>query len=250
MQNPRAYVGTSGWNYRDWRGVLYPRGLRQADWFAHFASQFDTVEVNTSFYRIPKAETVIDWAEAVPGRFRFAVKLWRGITQFRKLQSCRGYLESFFEVIQALPTEKRGPILVQLPPNFRCNVEKLDAFLDDVRDVTAPARWKVAVEFRNESWLCDEIYRLLDRQRCALCLHDMRGRAPVAEPNDASFVYVRRHGPSGEYQGGYQSKQIKEDAELIRRWLKAGKAVFVYYNNDVEGHAVRNAKQLLDELAR
>lgn len=248
MPTPTVCIGTSGWNYSHWKERFYPKGVKQADWLPYFARHFETAEVNNSFYRIPKRETIAQWSAQAPRRFRFAIKLWRGITHFKKLKNAREPLQNFFDVVGVLPSRQRGPLLVQLPPNQKVDVEKLDRFLDDVREVTAPSRWKVTVEFRHESWLCNEVYRLLDRQRAALCLHDMQGRAPVDEPNDASFVYVRRHGPGGSYAGRYAEKHIREEARRIRRWLKDGKSVFVYYNNDLEGYAVENALQLKEAL--
>jgi len=245
----RAYIGTSGWNYRHWRGRFYPQKLRQADWLPHFAARFDTVEVNNSFYRIPTPESVRDWAEQVPGRFRFAVKLWQGITHRKKLKDCRDRLERFFEPIAALPTEKRGPVLIQLPGNQGKDIEKLDAFLDDLKHATHPQRWKVAVEFRNPQWLCSEVYELLDRHHAAICLHDMKP-ADVTLPNDASIVYVRRHGPGGDYQGAYTDEQIENDAENIAHWTREGRTVFVYFNNDAEGNAVHDARRLQGVLGQ
>ena len=245
----KLYIGTSGWNYADWKERFYPKGLKQSEWLGYLAHEFNTTEINNSFYRIPKKAHVQRWAQQVPARFRFAVKLWRGITQYKKLNNCRPALAAFFEAVQALPTPKRGPILVQLPPNQGCDIEKLDHFLDDVRAVISPSRWRVAVEFRNDSWLRRDVYRLLDRQRAALCLHDMAQRAASNEPNDASFIYVRRHGPQGDYGGGYSKRQLERDADNIRNWLDDGKTVFVYFNNDVEGHAVNNARQLHSLLA-
>lgn len=244
MKPGKVYVGTSGWNYRDWKGRFYPPALKPAEWLGYLARRFDTTEINTTFYRIPKVEFVRRWSQQVPGRFRFAVKLWRGITQYRKLADCREYLPSFFEALAPLAVGQRGPLLVQLPPSLGKDLERLDAFLDEVREVTSPRRWRVAVEFRNPTWLCDETYALLDRQAAAIVLHDMQRAAPVQRPNDVGFVYIRRHGPTGRYAGGYSSGQIKRDAASIARWSEAGKAVFIYYNNDVEGHAVTDAEQL------
>jgi uncharacterized protein YecE (DUF72 family) len=244
------YIGTSGWNYADWKERFYPAGLKQSEWLGYLARRFDTTEINNSFYRIPTREYVERWAGQVSGRFRFAVKLWRGITQYKKLNDCRDALASFFEAFDSLPTPKRGPVLVQLPPSQGCDAEKLDRFLDDLRDVTSPSRWKVAVEFRNGGWLRDGVYQLLDRHGAALCLHDMVDRAPVGEPNDARFIYVRRHGPQGDYRGGYSRRALEQDAENIRNWLSRGKKVFVYFNNDVEGHAIRNARQLIELLGQ
>ncbi len=142
---------------------------------------------------------------------------------------------------------RRGPVLVQLPSNQGKDVAKLDAFLEEFKAVTHPARWKMAVEFRNADWLCPETYHVLDRRRAALCLHDMPPAA-VAEPNDAAFVYIRRHGPAGDYRHSYSDRALREDAQRIRRWLEEGRMVFAYFNNDAEACAVGNARQLKEEL--
>lgn len=244
MNRGSIHIGASGWNYAHWRERFYPKGLPQRLWLDHYAKHFETLEVNGSFYKIPKVESVREWSEETPGRFRFALKLWRGITHFKKLKDCREKLESFFEVAGHLPTPQRGPVLVQLPKNQGPDPEKLDAFLRDLKAVTAPSRWKVAVEFRHPEWLNDETYDVLNRQRAGLCLHDMQDQAPVNEPNDASFVYVRRHGPRGDYAGSYSSASLKRDAEHIREWSEAGRQVFVYFNNDGKAAAVKNGQEL------
>ncbi len=240
---PRAYVGTSGWNYPHWRQRFYPEGLRAADWLHHYAAAFTSVEVNNTFYRVPERASVAQWARQTPGNFRFAVKLWRGVSHFKKLKDCREHLQSFFTAVGALPTNQRGPVLVQLPSNQGKALDKLDAFLNDLKEVTRPARWKVAIEFRNAQWLCPEVYELLDGQRAAICLHDMPP-AEVAVPNDAAFIYVRRHGPQGDYRHHYSDRAIREDARRVQRWLDAGRMVFVYYNNDARACAVRDAGRL------
>ena len=247
MPAGKCYIGTSGWSYVHWsKGRFYPKGLKQGDWLAFFARQFGTVEVNMSFYRLPKPEMIARWRHVTGSRFRFAVKLWRRITHEKRLADCHRELSDFFDVVNALGP-KRGPLLVQLPPSMRREVSRLDTFLTDLKKSAGRSRWKIAVEFRNTDWLCEEVYALLDRQRAALCLADLP-RCPVAEPNDASFVYVRRHGPGGGYRGCYTAKHITADADRIRGWLGAGKNVFVYYNNDIDGHAVDNARQLIEAV--
>ena len=248
MKNARAYVGTSGWNYSQWRARFYPKELRQADWLAHYTSHFRSVEVNNTFYRVPDRETVDLWARDAPSAFRFAVKMWRGVSHFKKLKDCREHLEKFYLPVAVLPAGQRGPVLVQLPSNQGKDLPKLDAFLGEFRAVTRPAHWKVAVEFRNGDWLCPETYHVLDRRRAAICLHDMPPAA-VIEPNDASFVYLRRHGPAGDYRHSYSDRALREDARRIRRWLEEGRMVFAYFNNDAEACAVSNARQLKKELA-
>lgn len=244
MSQARFYVGTSGWNYKHWRGAFYPQGLRQADWLRHFAGEFDTVEVNNAFYRIPTRNAVETWHQQTPGRFRFAVKMWRGVSHYKKMKECREHLEKFFASIAALPTSQRGPILLQLPANQGKDLDKLDRFLTDFKAVTHPDRWKLAVEFRTGSWLCSETYELLDRHRAAVCLHDMPP-ADTWEANEARFVYVRRHGPSGDYRGNYSDEAIEKDARRIADWQAEGRTVFVYFNNDMEGFAVGDAQRLI-----
>jgi uncharacterized protein YecE (DUF72 family) len=239
-----AWIGTSGWNYKHWKGSIYPPGVAQKRWLAHLSSQwFDTVELNTSFYRIPTESSVDEWNRVAPPNFRFALKLWRGITHYRKLRNSVEFLERFFKVMDRLDASHRGPLLIQLPPNQGKDIEKLDSFLTDLKGV-AGRRWKQAVEFRNTAWYTGDVYSLLDRRGVALCIHDMRGSA-VDRPNDVPLVYVRRHGPTEKkYHGSYTSEQLKEDARRIKAWLAERRDVWIYYNNDVGGHAVRNAQEL------
>ncbi len=247
-QPGKGYIGTSGWSYNDWaKGRFYPKGLKQGEWLRYFAERFGTVEVNASFYRLPRPEMITRWHSLTGSRFRFAVKLWRRITHLKRLADCRRELGDFFGVVAALG-RKRGPLLVQLPPSLTKDVARLDTFLTDLKQTAKPARWKVTVEFRHPSWLCDEVYRLLDSHRVALCLADLP-RCPITEPNDASFVYLRRHGPGGDYRGCYAPAQVAADASRVRRWLQDGRDVFVYYNNDIGGHAIDNARQLIDQVS-
>lgn len=249
-RSSRAYIGTSGWDYPHWRERFYPKDLRQADWLEHLSRRLGTVEVNNSFYRVPDRRIVEEWEAEAPSGFRFAVKMWRGVTHFKKLKDCRHHLERFFAPVSVLATRARGPVLVQLPAQQGRDLAKLERFLDALKSVTHPDRWKIAVEFRHPDWLCREAYELLDRQQAAICLHDMPP-CHVTEPNEARFVYVRRHGPEGDYQRAYSRRDIRKDARAVRAWLDDGRTVFVYFNNDGRGHAPRNAGELraaVDEL--
>lgn len=244
----QLHVGTSGWSYAHWaKGRFYPKGLRQGEWLKYYSGHFSTVEVNSSFYHLPKAEIVARWREATGDAFRFAVKLWRRITHDKKLADCSEELSVFLAAVEAFGP-KRGPLLVQLPPGLGCDAARLDAFLTELDRQTAGRRWPAAVEFRNESWLTDGVYEVLDRHGAALCLADM-GRCPITRPNNAGFVYIRRHGPAGSYRGDYPLEDLKRDAKSIRRWLATGRDVWVYFNNDAEANAVTNARQLMDLLA-
>jgi uncharacterized protein YecE (DUF72 family) len=205
----------------------------------------DTVEVNTSFYRIPKKESVAAWQESTPKHFLFALKLWRGITHYRKLKNSETFTSNFLEVAQMLPPDRRGPLLIQLPPNQSKDVPKLIDYVRMLRQ-SSDKRWRIAVEFRNSNWLDDETYQALNAENIALCIHDMTGKADTERVNEAAdFVYIRRHGSSGgRYAGTYSPDQLRRDADRIQEWNRAGKPVFIYYNNDIGGHAFWNARDL------
>jgi uncharacterized protein YecE (DUF72 family) len=241
---PRAYVGCSGWNYKHWRNFIYPPKFAQKRWLGFMTEHFDTVEVNTSFYRIPKRETVSAWQDATPARFKFALKLWRGITHFKKLTDSGEFTHRFLEVAGVLEPVRRGPLLIQLPPNQGKDIEKLRLYLEELHSLfTTP--WDIAVEFRNDAWLTPDVYRMLDEYQAALCVHDMMGKAATDQPNDVKFVYIRRHGTAhGRYAGSYSQEQLQADANRIRAWIKDGKSVYAYFNNDIGGHAFRNAQTL------
>lgn len=244
MPAGEVYIGTSGWNYRHWaNGRFYPSKLPTRRWLEFYATRYNTVEVNSSFYRIPTAASMRAWADTTPPGFRFALKIWRGITHYRKLLDCRDLLEQYFAVIGTLEAWLRAPLLLQLPPHFQKDLPRLDEFIDELRAV-AGTGWSLAVEFRDPSWLAPDTYRLLDRRRVSLALVD--GRCPSTEPNETPTIYVRRHGANRD--GRYTTKQIEADAARIRGWRDAGRTVYVYYNNDLHGHAVDNAAQLADLL--
>jgi len=223
--------------------------VRQKDWLTFVASHFDTVEVNSSFYRIPKPEMITRWHELAPPGFEFALKMWRGITQYNKLKNADKNVAKFLAVAELLPLRRRGPMLIQLPPNQSIDVEKLDAFLHEWKQ-TADSRWRLAIEFRHDSWLAPETMAVLDRHRAALCLHDMAGKSATSQPNsNASFIYVRRHGSADtRYGGSYTAEQIEEDRNRIREWTRSGRNVYFYFNNDIGGHAFYNALELKKQL--
>jgi uncharacterized protein YecE (DUF72 family) len=240
----KAYVGTSGWNYKHWRNLIYPQGLSQKHWLEFVAEHLDTVEVNTSFYRIPKSESVAAWQASTPEGFVFALKLWRGITHYRKLRNSGVFTANFLKVAQVLEPGRRAPLLIQLPPNQGLDIDRLVDYIRELRSISE-SRWRIAVEFRNAGWLDKSAYQALDKLNVALCIHDMIGNGDTDQPNDVDFVYVRRHGTSeGRYAGSYSHAQLQQDAERIRNWTGSGKPVFVYYNNDIGGHAFRNAVDL------
>ena len=235
----KIHIGTSGWHYKHWLDdVFYPAGTPPSRMFEFYAQHFDTVEINNSFYHLPSAKTFDNWRESSPPNFLFAVKGSRFITHMKKLKDPRPSSEKFFLVADRLG-RKLGPILFQLPPRWKVNVDRLAEFLESL-----PKRHKYVIEIRDESWLLPEVYALLRRHKTAFCVHDF---ADMKIPHEitANFTYVRFHGPtSAKYFGSYSSEQLREWAKRMEDWAQQLSAIYVYFNNDPGGEAVKNAKEL------
>jgi uncharacterized protein YecE (DUF72 family) len=230
----RLRIGTSGYQYRHWRGSFYPKGLPQRRWFEHYASRFDSVEINNTFYRLPSPEVFDGWREQAPPGFCYALKYSRYATHLKHLADPDEALERFLEGAERLRS-RLGPILVQLPPHWRANPERLDAFLR-----AAPRRHRWAVELRDPSWLRGEVYDVLRSRGAALVIHDLIEDHPVELTCD--FTYLRFHGQ--RYGGSYSPQALSAQARRIRRWLRERRDVYAYFNNDRGGHAPRNAADL------
>jgi len=243
----RAYIGTSGWNYKHWaKGEFYPADLKASAWLEFFVEHFETVEINNSFYRLPSEEAFQRWRIQVPQRFVFSVKASRYLTHIKRLKDPEEPLDLFFSRAKHLG-DRFGPVLFQLPPRFKANLDRLRTFLDALRHHTKRTRWRCALEFRDATWLIPEVFEMLRAEDVALCFADWRD-LHVTAPVTASFVYVRRH--YGPAEGGnYPKAALDKDVELIRGWLKAGLDVYLYFNNDLGGHAIRNAKYVKQALA-
>jgi uncharacterized protein YecE (DUF72 family) len=229
-------VGCSGWQYTHWRGDFYPADLPQARWLEYYAGRFDTVEVNNSFYRLPESATFLSWRTRAPRGFVYAVKASRFLTHMKKLKDPEDPLALFFSRADHLGPAL-GPVLYQLPPRWPVNVERLTTFLKML-----PKRRRHVIEFRDASWYTDEVVALLDRYRVALCLHDMRGSAS-GRRRVGPFVYARFHGTE-RYSGSYGDGDLEEWASWIAAQLAEHVDVYAYFNNDVGGHAPRDASRL------
>ena len=238
MRPPFAMVrvGCSGWQYRHWRGNFYPADLPVKSWFEHYAAVFDTVEINNSFYRLPEADTFASWAARAPGGFLFAVKASRFLTHMKKLKDPEEPVERLFSRMRTLG-KNLGPVLYQLPPGWKADRQRLEQFLQVL------PRARHVIEFRDPSWYVDEVYEVLERYRVSLCLHDMHGSAS-GRVRIGPIVYVRFHGPSGRYHGSYSSDALRSWADWLRVQLDGGVDVYAYFNNDVGGHAPRDALTL------
>jgi uncharacterized protein YecE (DUF72 family) len=242
-QAGRVLIGTSGWSYPHWCGPFYPRDLAHKAQLPFYAEHFESVEINSTFYRLPERRALKAWHDAVPGNFVFALKASRFITHMKKLKTPASALRIFFRRIDALG-DKLGPVLFQLPPRWRCDRERLLSFLSCLsRD------FRYAFEFRDPSWLTSDIYDLLARQDAALCIYELAGyRSPIV--NTSKLVYIRLHGPEEPYQGCYDRPALAYWARKIRAWSAQGRSVCCYFDNDQLGYAVLNARELSRLLGR
>ena len=235
-------MGCSGWQYKHWRGNLYPIDLPASRWLEHYAAHFDTVELNNSFYRLPSAENFSAWRQRVPAGFVYAVKASRYLTHLKKLKEPAEPLQLFFSRARAL-RERLGPVLYQLPPRWRLDLDRLATFLRAL-----PKSRQHAIEFRDASWYVDDTYNLLQRHRVALCIHDMAGAA-TGQILVGPFVYLRLHGPQ-RYAGRYSDAALARWAEWIAEATRNRTPAYIYFNNDIGGHAPRDAIRLRELCAR
>jgi uncharacterized protein YecE (DUF72 family) len=243
----RAWIGTSGWNYKHWwNGVFYAQDLKPPQWLEYFAQHFDTVEINNSFYRLPSEDAFKKWRKQAPQGFTFAVKASRFLTHIKRLKDPADPLDLFFSRAIHLG-DRLGPVLFQLPPGFKVNLERLRAFLSELDNHGNGRTVRCVLEVRDASWLIEDVYRLLADHHTALCFADWRD-THVTEPITADFVYVRRHRGRGR-NGNYGKAALDKDVANIRKWLADGLDVYVYFNNDWEGFALDNAKYVLKKLA-
>jgi uncharacterized protein YecE (DUF72 family) len=236
-------IGCSGWNYLHWRERVYPKGMPPRRWLEHYAALFDTVEINNTFYRLPRIEAVRGWVEQSPPGFLFAVKMSRYITHVRRLGGLETGIPLFYERIAPLAASpKLGPVLWQLPPTFKRNDERLAAAL-----AALPAG-RHAFEFRHPTWYSAEVYELLRDRDVALVIPDSP-KYPFRELElTAGWTFVRFHHGTRGRNGNYSETEIAEWAERIDGWREGGIDVYAYYNNDWEGYAVRNGLRLRELL--
>ena len=238
-----AHVGCSGWVYRHWKGLVYPQELPQRRWFEHYASLFDTVELNATFYRLPSPAAVERWAEQAPEGFLYANKLGSFGSHRMKLRDPSSWLERHLERLAGLGPSA-GPTLVQLPPRWRRDVGRLDEFL-----ALVPQSQRWAVEVREPSWLHEDVFDVLRRHGAALCIHDLLPDHPWERTT--SWTYLRFHGPRATehaYQGRYGEGALAPAAARLAAWLDEGCDVYAYFNNDDSGYAVSDALWLAERL--
>jgi len=231
------YIGTSGYSYKHWRGVFYPGALKENKWLEHYTASFDTVELNVTFYRLPTKDAFLSWYKRTPANFRFAVKGNRFITHVKRLKGCAGSVNLFFSRAKLLK-RKLGCVLWQFPPSFKADPKRLKVFLKALKKYK---NIRQVFEFRNETWYCGEIFKILKGEGMGLCSADWPVFAKdIRIPSD--FVYIRRHGTGAKLYGGcYSAGQIRQDVKIIKEHLRKKRDVYIYFNNDARGYAVKNA---------
>jgi|SRR5436190_2586088 len=231
-------IGTSGWHYKHWIGRYYPEKMRPADMLSWYLRDFDTVELNNTFYRLPEETSFDTWRTSVPRDFVFAVKGSRFLTHMIKLKDAERGIVNFVPRAQRLG-RKLGPILWQLPPKWNVNVERLEDFLSKL-----PHGIRYAFELRNTTWMTDRVYEVLQKHNAAFCIYELAGFQTPLEIT-AKWTYIRLHGPTQrKYQGSYSDAQLARWAERIEDWSRKLDRIYVYFDNDDSAFAVNNALTL------
>ena len=234
-------IGTSGWYYEHWKELFYPPGLPKNKWFEHYAQHFDTVEINNTFYHLPKETSLQRWHKQAPKNFLYALKANRYITHIKRLKDTSEEVERFFDRINLLKS-RLGPVLYQLPPSLRKDLDLLASFIK-----LLPRRRIAVFEFRHESWFSGDTFKLLNQFGAGFCVHDLVGKE-TPRVVTADIIYVRFHGPTGKYEGNYSKSALRNWADWIKDNCTEAHSIFAYFNNDIGGHAIGNAKTLRGQL--
>jgi uncharacterized protein YecE (DUF72 family) len=237
-------IGCSGWNYADWRELVYPKGLPQRRWLEHYATLFETVEINNTFYRLPARSAVTNWVASTPENFVFAVKASRFLTHVRRLTDMGDGLRRFYERIEPLTSSpKMGPVLWQLPENFHRNDERLEDALMRLPE------GRHCFEFRHPSWFVGDVYALLRKHGAALVIGDHPDRLFQTYEMTAGWTLIRLHYGSRGRNGNYSETELETWRGRIDEWRRRVE-VFAYFNNDWKGYAVANALLLRKMIER
>lgn len=240
MDKKKIYIGTSGWSYDHWKKPFY-HDTPKSEWLPFYASHFQSVEVNSSFYHLPHSNTVKKWAEATPKNFVFSVKASRYITHVKRLKDSKENVKTLVKSISPFKS-KLGPILFQLPPSFKLNRERLEQCLSEL-----PKKHRYTFEFRHDSWFTKDIFELLKKYKAALCITDLNGKLSPTEAT-APFIYIRLHGPEEAYKGRYSRQKLTGWSRRIRKWLSQNLDVYIYFDNDQNGYAVKDGLKLKEYI--
>ena len=241
MQTMGLYIGTSGWSYKHWHGIFYPKDIKPDKYLEYYTKRLSCVELNSCFYHLPVKKTVTGWMNRTPDLFRFCPKLSRYITHQMQLYDIDEALRKFFTVFEGMK-EKLGPVLVQLPPGLSFDEPRIVYFLELLKKQYN--QYRFAFEIRNKTWITDSFFDLLSHYEAAFVIADSGKRYPYHEAVTTDFVYLRLHGREQLYASDYNEDVLKHYAEMISVWLNDNKEVWVFFNNDYNGYAVKNAERL------
>jgi uncharacterized protein YecE (DUF72 family) len=237
------YIGTSGWSYKHWAGIFYPELVKPDKYLEYYITQFDCVELNSSFYHLPKNATASGWMKRTPETFKFCPKLSRYITHQLRLMNSEEALMKYFDIFDIMKA-RLGPVLVQLPPGMVFDKTLTDSFLHVLKERYSDYRF--AIEVRHKSWITDDFFSLLKQYGFAFVMADSGKRYPYYETITADYIYMRFHGHEKLYASDYSESDLRLYAEKITGWLNENKEVWVFFNNDFYGFAVKNAENLID----
>lgn len=240
---PAFYSGTSGLVLPVSNKSFYPEEYKNKSRLTYYASMLNSIEINSSFYKIPMPSTVKSWSEQVPEDFMLTFKLWRGITHNKGLSFAPEDVSRFVQTINQAGRNK-GSLLVQFPPSLKISMfSQLEKLMNSILESDPERQWKVALEFRHSSWYHEEVYELCESNGFGIVIHDKPGSATPAFESEIGFRYLRFHGPDGDYKGSYDVGFLNEYAEYVTDWIREGKTVFTYFNNTV-GEALKNLNML------
>jgi uncharacterized protein YecE (DUF72 family) len=240
MKKQNLHIGTSGWSYSDWKGAFYPAGIKSTDWLSYYSGHFNAVEINSSFYHLPRKKTVINWIEKVPANFRFCPKMSRYLTHIKKLKDPEDSLEKFYEVFE--PIKKHiGHILVQIPPSLKFDASIAAPFFEALKKYDD---LDFAFEVRSDTWLQPAPIALLEKYKIPLVISQSGVGFPYTEQITSTDIYLRFHGPEKLYNSSYTPAMLEIYAGKIKKWLSEKHQVWVFFNNTAGEAGLKNATLL------
>jgi uncharacterized protein YecE (DUF72 family) len=245
--NESFHIGTSGWSYKHWKGLFYPQGLKATEWIIFYASHFRITEINASFYSLPLRETVINWTKKVPENFLFCPKMSRYLTHMKKLTDPEETLERFFEVFEPMH-QMMGPVLIQLPPSVKFNYERAENLYRILK--TTYRRYEFVMEIRHDTWLGEISLTLMTKYDIGLVISQSGNEFPYAEIVTARNIYIRFHGPADLYASTYSDEMLEGFAKKFRNWISEGHVIWAFFNNDIHGYAIGDAKRLISMMEK
>ena len=241
MKTTQIHIGTSGWSYKDWKELFYPKEIKATDWLSFYSKEFSATEINSSFYHLPKKQTVEKWVDSTPDDFTFCPKMSKYLTHFKKLHEPGETLERFFEVFEPMQ-KKMGPVLVQLPPSLKFDTDIAENFFQVLKK--SYHEYSFALEVRHNTWMEQQSLELMSKYNIAFVVSQSGKGFPYGEIITAKDIYVRFHGPKELYASKYDDETLNKFGELFFKWKQEGKVLWIFFNNDYFGYALDNARTL------